>query len=149
MLAGVRGTPSTTNMPTKIFVDTSAFVSLHDGHDPNHKKALDLALRMDRENAELHTSSDVIGKTLTVISRKMGKIKAAEFFNNFKSSGVREIFIDEELHEQTRKFFMKVKSKNISFIDCSSVVAMKKRGLKTIFAFDQDFKKLGVSMLSL
>lgn len=136
-----------TNMPIKVFVDTSAFVSLHDGNDPNHKKAFDLALRLDKKSAELFTSSDVVGESLTVISRKMGKVKAAEFINNFKTNGVREIFIDEELHEKTKKLFLTVKSKNISFIDCSNIVAMKKRGIKQIFAFDQDFRKMRVTML--
>jgi len=39
-----------------------------------------------------------------------------------------------------------VSSKNISFIDCSSAVAMKRNKIKTIFSFDKDFKKLGVNL---
>lgn len=139
----------TTNMPTKndplkIFVDTSTFVSLQDISDPNHQKAKKLALKLQELDAHLYTSSDIIGEALTVISRKLGKQKAHEFYREYLKSGMEEIFIGIKLSEKTRKLFFKVKSKNISFIDCSNIIAMESAGIKSIFAFDQDFKKLGV-----
>lgn len=139
------------NMPTKsdapkVFVDTSAFVSLKDNNDPNHNKAQKAAQKLAGLNARLYTSSDVIGETLTVISRKLGKQSAFDFYEGYIKSGFKEIFIDNKLQEKSRKTFFKVKSKNISFIDCTSIIAMKNQNIETIFAFDQDFKKLKVSL---
>ncbi len=136
----------TSNKPLKIFVDTSSFVSLEDNKDPNHNKAIALAHALFNQNAKLYTSSDIIGETLTVISRKLSKKASIIFYENYIKSGFTEIFIDSKLHEETREFFLKVRSKNISFIDCSSVIAMKQQGITQIFSFDKDFTTLGVKL---
>lgn len=130
----------------KVFVDTSSFVSLEDNKDPNHKKAIVLAQALFNQKAKLYTSSDIIGETLTVISRKLGKKASFMFYENYIKSGFTEIFIDSNLHEETREFFLKVRSKNISFIDCSSILAMKQQGITQIFSFDKDFITLGVEL---
>jgi predicted nucleic acid-binding protein len=132
----------------KILVDTSSLVALKDKSDPNHNKSVKLSAKLQQLNADLYVSSDIIGETLTVISRKLGKNAALDFFEDYSKSNLKELFIDPKIHEKTRKFFLKVKFKNISFIDCSSVIAMKDSGIETIFALDSDFKKLGVSIFS-
>jgi len=145
----VRAILNMISMPTisDIFVDTSAFVSLWDDLDSNHIKAIKLQVKLEKLKVNVFTSSDVIGETLTVISRKIGKKESTQFYENFKKSKVDEIFISESIHQETIKFFVRIKSKNISFIDCSSVIAMKRNKISVIFSFDQDFKKLGVKLL--
>ena len=67
----------------------------------------------------------------------------------YLDSDIDEVFIDNALHRKARQLFIKLKSKNISFIDCSSVIAMKTEKIKTAFSFDAHFKKLGVELLTL
>lgn len=136
-----------THMISKVFIDTNIFVALRDETDSTHTKAIRLYEALKADNTKFITSSDVIAESLTVISKKLGKKSAIDLLGKI---GVfaQEIFIDGNLHRETRKFFRRVKSKNISFVDCSSVVAMKKNGLDTIFSFDEDFKKLGIKLLS-
>lgn len=143
----VRVIPNTTNMPTisKVFVDTNIFVAIRDTRDSSHTRAVKIYEEFKAKKVKFFTSSDVIGETLTVLAKKLGKSTAIEFLENF-SILTHEIFIDKYLHQETREFFQRVKSKNISFIDCSSVVAMKRHKIKIIFSFDQDFKKLGVEL---
>lgn len=138
-----------TNMHTisKIFVDTSVFVSLWDDKDPNRIKAIKLQIKLEELGVDVYTSSDVIGETLTVISRKIGKKNSTEFIKKIVQSNVNIIFINEFLHKETIRFFKTVKSKNISFIDCSSVVAMKRKKIDVAFTFDKHFKKMGVKLL--
>mgnify|MGYP001559016432 CR=1 FL=1 len=138
-----------TSMPMiskKVFVDTNVFIALRDTKDSTHRQAIKLADELSRRRVKLFTSSDVLGETLTVLSRKLGKAVCNDWYQDFQGSGLTEIFIDKYLHQETREFFRRVKSKNISFIDCSSVVAMKRHKIKTIFSFDQDFKSLGVKL---
>lgn len=141
---------SMTNMHTitKVFVDTSVFVSLADNSDPNHENAIRLSEIIAKNKTSLYTSSDVIGETLTVISRKLGKNETHKFYRTYLCGVIKEIFIDKYIHNQTRDFFFKIKSKNISFIDCSSVIVMKRNKIQTIFSFDEHFKKMGVKLLS-
>ncbi len=132
----------------RVFVDTSSFVALQDENDPNHQKALGLARKVLEQKIQLYTSSEVVGETLTVVSRKLGKKQAEIFFQDFPESGVIEIFFDSELHQKTIKLFLQIAAKNISFIDCSNVIIMQSLNIKQIFALDQDFKKLGATLLS-
>jgi predicted nucleic acid-binding protein len=133
---------------TKLFVDTNIFVALRDETDSTYKKAQALLRKISKERYILYTSSDVIGETLTVISKKLGKGSARKFLEYIDSGLVNEIFIDEQLHQRARELFAQTPQKNISFIDCSSVIAMKSQKIDTIFSFDQDFKKLGLSLFS-
>ena len=136
-----------TNMPTisKVFIDTNVFVALKDDRDSTHQKAIILTNKFKNTYADFYTSSDVIGETLTVISQKLGKTQAIEFLKEIPFIA-KEIFIDENIHKAARKLYRRVKSKNISFIDCSSAVAMKRNKIKVIFSFDEDFKSLGVNL---
>ena len=130
----------------KVFVDTNVFVALSDERDSTHGKAISLKDKLKIKAVKLFTSSDVIGETLTVMSKKLGKKKAVDFFNKFKDYGIKEIFISEDIHKEARKFFAGVKSKNVSFIDCSSVVAMRRNKIKVAFTFDEDFRSLGIKL---
>ncbi len=142
-----RAIPNTTNMPTisKVFVDTNVFVAIRDIKDSTHSRAVKIYEEFKSKKVKFFTSSDVIGETLTVLAKKLGKPVAKEFLDNF-SVLTREIFIDPLLHKESRDFFKRVKSKNISFIDCSSAVAMRRNKIKIIFSFDKDFRKLGVKL---
>lgn len=135
------------HMISEVFVDTNVFVTIRDNTDSTHKKALKISEYLSKNKIRWATSSDVIGETLTVISKKLGKEIAMDWYKDFKNSSIREIFIDDKIHNETRKFFAKIKSKNISFIDCSSVVAMKRNKIKYIFSFDEDFRGLSVKLL--
>lgn len=136
-----------THMTSKVFIDTNIFVALRDETDSTHAKAIHFYEVLKSDNTKFITSSDIIAESLTVISKKLGKRSAIDFLDGI-GAFAKEIFIDENLHKETRKFFRRIKSKNISFVDCSSVIAMKKNKLDTIFSFDEDFKKLGVKLLS-
>ena len=138
-----------TSMPmiSKKFLWIPMFLlPLRDTKDSTHRQAIKLADELSRRRVKLFTSSDVLGETLTVLSRKLGKAVCSDWYQDFQGSGLTEIFIDKYLHQETREFFRRVKSKNISFIDGSSVVAMKRHKIKTIFSFDQDFEILGVKL---
>ena len=133
-------------IPSKIFVDTNVFYALRDKNDSTHKKAVKILDEIQEKNISLFTSSYVIGETLTLISLRLGKRQAIEFVEQVEVLA-EEIFITRENHMSTINLFLKQKSKNISFIDCSSVVVMKENGIKYAFTFDKHFEKLGVKLL--
>lgn len=132
---------------SKVFVDTNVFVTIRDTTDSTHIKALELSEYLDKNQVEWYTSSDIIGETLTVLSKKISKKIAIDWYRDFLKSEIHEIFIDEKMHKLSRSYFLKVRSKNISFIDCSSVIAMKRNKIDVIFSFDEDFKSMGVKLL--
>jgi len=134
-------------VPNKLFIDTNIFVALKDKNDSTHTRALGMLAQIEKQKIALFTSSDIIGETLTVMAMKLGKAAANDFLSGYMISGVEEIFVDEEIHTQSRELFFQVVSKNVSFIDCSSVVVMRKEHIQTIFTFDRDFKKFDIALL--
>ena len=135
-------------MITKVFVDTNVFVALEDQNDSTHKKAVELSLLLNQnKKMKFYTSSEVIGETLTVISHKLGKEIARLFIKRYKNNKMIEIFFDENMYKDTKDLFLRNKSKNISFVDCSSVIAMRRAKINAIFSFDEDFRKLGIKLL--
>lgn len=141
--------PSTINtrMISKLFIDTNVFIALMDKADSTHEKAVHLFELARGQNRKFITSSDIIGETLTVSSMKLGK-EFSQLFMQEYIPAANEIFITPALHKETRQLFASITSKNISFIDCSSVVAMKHHGIDVIFSFDTHFRGLGVKLLS-
>ena len=134
-------------MISKVFVDTNVFVTTRDFNDSTHQKAVDLSEYLLANEAAWYTSSDIIAESLTVLSQKLGKSVALDWYKDFKNGNIKEIFVDEILHREARSFFTKIKSKNVSFVDCSSAVAMKRNKIDVIFSFDEDFKGMGIKLL--
>jgi len=120
---------------------------IRDTTDTTHTRAIKISEYLHNHKVKWCTSSDVIGETLTVISKKLGKARCVDWYKDFRNSRIEEIFVNENLHKEARSAFKQVRSKNTSFIDCSSMVAMKRNKIKYIFSFDEDFKKLGIKLL--
>ena len=130
-----------------IFIDTSAFVAINDFQDPHYNKAIRIIKHLITQGASLITSSYILTECYTVISQKAGKAQAIFFKENFDPR-IRIIRIDESLEEVAWEIFKEIKSKNVSYVDCTSLAIMKTFNIKQAFAFDDDFKRLGFSLLT-
>lgn len=130
-----------------LFVDSSAFVSLYDEKDSLNSRAWELLKKIPDEWS-IYTSSEVISETLTVISQKLGKHKCAYFYDQVLY-GIEMIMIDINIFNEAIDLFKKIKSKNVSFVDCTSFVICKQHKIKTVFTFDQHFKKQELNLLAL
>ena len=129
-----------------IFVDTSAFVAIHDSKDPHYDSSQKIIEKLIPQKASLITTNYVLTESYTVISQKVGKDKAISFKESFDPS-ILIVRVEEELEEAAWQIFKEIKSKNVSFIDCTSFAIMKSYGVREAFAFDEDFKKAGFRLL--
>ena len=129
-----------------IFVDTSAFVAIHDSKDPHYDSSQKIIEKLIPQKASLITTNYVLTESDTVISQKVGKDKAISFKESFDPS-ILIVRVEEELEEAAWQIFKEIKSKNVSFIDCTSFAIMKSYGVREAFAFDEDFKKAGFRLL--
>lgn len=129
-----------------IFVDTSAFVAIHDSKDPHYESSQKIIKTLIPQKASLITTNYVLAESYTVISQKVGKDKVISFKVGFDPS-IRIVRVDEELEEAAWQIFKEIKSKNVSFIDCTSFAIMKSYGVREAFAFDEDFKRAGFRLL--
>lgn len=133
---------------TLVFFDTNIYVALSDQEDATHRKACQLMESLHRRPHLPITSSHIVSESLTVISQKVGKKQSLKFFEDLQNSETEIIFVDQEIHQQGLELFAKIKSKNVSFVDATSFVIMKNKGIKVVFTFDQHFKTQGFKLLS-
>lgn len=128
----------------QIFVDSNFFVALFNPNDTQYAKALKISKYLDKNKIKLIISNYVFLEIVTVLSQKRGKkvsIDVGEYLQNV--TNIKIIHIDEGLNQQTWNTFCAVQNKNISFVDCSTVVLMKAEGIEKLLTFDRDhFKKL-------
>lgn len=124
-----------------IFVDASYYVSLLKPTDSNHERALTMAKRYKEE--ELITSQAVLGEVATVGSQRYNKEATIAFLDGILLVGTTIIILErQELVDRTWEIFKKVKSKNISWVDCYSLAIIKAYKIETVLTFDKDLQKL-------
>lgn len=130
-----------------IFVDTSALFALYKHDDPHHEKAVKTTRFIDQQSLQKVSSNLIISELLTLISMRVGKMKAIEAGKTLRTSGLVVYFIDTQLQEKAWNIFLKIKDKDVSFTDCSSFAVMESLGIRKAFSFDEDFIKYGFTLM--
>lgn len=123
-----------------IFIDTSFYLSLLNSKDNNHKKALETGSHYKDEIYV--TSQAILGEVLTVGSQRIDKKLTIQFVEEILKSQTRTILETREYIDEAFLIFKKIKSKNISWVDCYSLAIMKKLKIKKALSFDKHFKQL-------
>jgi predicted nucleic acid-binding protein len=126
---------------TSVFVDTSAFFALADQTDRLHHQALQYVQSTDRL---LITSNVIVHETITLLRMRLGYEPALQFglrlLGEVTTPIIRVTSADEE---RAWAIFRQYPDKRFSFADCTSFVIMKRLGIGTAFAFDEDFRQFG------
>jgi uncharacterized protein len=131
----------------KIFVDTGAWLALHDKHDQFHKQAIEAKTRIEKEKIELITSDFIFDESLTFIRYRVSHDAAVLFGSSlFHSSIVTMVSIDRDLLHLAFELFRKYKDQDFSLTDCTSFVLMKRLKLTTCFTFDSHFSQMGFTL---
>ena len=128
-----------------IFVDSNAFIAIRNKRHPLHKKAVFISTQI---SDPLITTNIVIAETLSVLSMRVNKATAIQFGEEVDKLNIQIVQIDQQFHFKAWEIFKKIRSKNVSFFDCTSFAVMEKLGIKTVFSFDADFKKYGFELLT-
>jgi predicted nucleic acid-binding protein len=128
-------------MAAMIFVDTSAIYALADRGDPNHETARERLRELLAQGEELLTHNYVLVEAISLVQRRLGAAPALRLATS-SSQFVIE-WVTEELHQEAVRRLAKAARRRLSLIDLTSFLVMRKRGVKTAFAFDDDFVREG------
>ena len=132
----------------KIFVDTGAWLALHDKQDQFHLQAIEARARIEKEKIELITSDFIFDESLTFIRYRSSHDAAVLFGSSLlQSSIVTIISVDRELLHLAFELFRKYRDQDFSLTDCTSFVLMKRLKLTTCFTFDSHFAHMGYTLL--
>lgn len=127
----------------KLFIDTSALIALSDRTDQYHAQA-SLFLKSTSAVPEFHTSNYVLNEVITRLRFTAGVPIAVEFAESIRASRLYHIHpIDQRIEELALAVLKKYADYLLSFADCTTIVLMEELRLTRVFAFDEDFRKVG------
>ena len=129
-----------------VFVDTSAFYALMVRSETAHdavRKAFARALDSGRV---MWTTSFVLVETMALLQHRIG-LDAARDLDEELLPAVRVSWVDEELYRAGTERLWREDRRDVSLVDCISFEFMKREGLTTALAIDQDFREAGFDVL--
>ncbi|MEK7648436.1 MAG: PIN domain-containing protein [Patescibacteria group bacterium] len=128
---------------SSIFLDSSYLIAYFNTNDALHTQACEIGKILKPEINPLIISNYIFLEITTVLSQKAGRHLARTVGEYILStSSIRCIHIDPSLHHKTWTLFQTIGQKDIGFVDCSIIAAMKAEGITTLLTFDTHFKKL-------
>jgi predicted nucleic acid-binding protein len=128
-----------------VLVDTSAFYALVDDRDPNHGRALEAVERLTATE-DLVTHEYVVVETISLVQRRLGMTALRRFVDDLLP--VAEVaWVDPAMHAEAREALLASGSRAVSLADRMSFLLMRRRGIGTAFAFDEDFEREGFATL--
>ena len=129
-----------------VFGDTSAFFALLDSDAAEHRAAAEVVEELARSGEGILTHEYVVVETIALVQRRLGLNIVRSFVDDLLAP-VEIAWVDRELHLQARAAMLAGGQRNVSLVDWTSFLVMRESGLTTAFAFDDDFRAQGFSML--
>ena len=131
-----------------VLVDTSALVGIFMRDDDWHGPAVEALEKLQASGRMMLTTNDVFGETLTALRRWAGHAQAVGVGDILRQSElVKLVSIDDTTREAAWKLFRKYDDQVLSFTDCTSFATMHRFQIQEAFTFDDDFRKVGYTVL--
>lgn len=126
-----------------LFVDTSAWYAHMQRDDPDHAP---VRRRLEPFRGELVTSDFVFDELVTLVQARLGHaaaVRAGELLLDPREVRLESVLPDDQ--KAAWRLFLDCPDKNYSFTDCTSFVLMRRLGLRSAAALDENFEQEGFS----
>ena len=129
-------------MAGRLFVDTSAFIALEEADDINHARSLGFREGIVKgEYREVVSSSYVLDELMAWFSRHPDKKVALG--EKLRSGAVRLEWVSKSIEAAAWNVLVTHRHIPFSLTDGTSLVLMDQLRIRDVFAFDEDFRRLG------
>lgn len=132
----------------KIFVDTSAWVSLFVENDRNHEKAVSIFEDLKQSKIPIYTSDYIIDESITTILGRASHSQSVIAGDSlFTSKIISRVYVSPEYFQRSWELYKKYTDKEFSFTDVTSFTIMKDLNIRKVFSFDEEFEQAGFEVL--
>ncbi len=129
-----------------VFVDTSAIFAVLSADDSNHDDAKAVWSELLTHEEELVTTNYVLVEVLALVQRRLGMEAVKTLLADIVS--VLQIdWISKAAHDTAVEKMLDISNRQLSLVDLVSFDTMRQRGIKTAFAFDEDFARQGIESI--
>ncbi len=135
-------------LPPRLFCDTSFFYACLDPDDANHERAEELTSDAVASAVAFFATWDIVSETITLLRYRIGFAPALRFLEEIKPHLTIIEYGPEVRDEAERVFRQRGRRRRLSFCDATSFVVV--RSLlddMPCFAFDRDFRALGLTVI--
>lgn len=135
-------------MRQSVFVDTSAWYALADLGDRHHATAVRCVQGLLAERRTLITTNYVAGETYTLLRIRLGYVASQEFLRRIRRSALAQrVFVPEPWEEAAEDLLVRYDDQDLSYVDATSFVTMRRLSVHEAFAFDHHFAVLGFTLI--
>lgn len=132
----------------ELFLDTAYAIALSVASDANHDRAVELAERLEREQAKLVTTQAVLLEIGNALSRRRYREAAVQLLEALEQDPQVEcVPLTDELYRHAFDLFRNRPDKDWGMIDCASFVVMNQRGITDALTTDEHFEQAGFRAL--
>jgi predicted nucleic acid-binding protein len=129
----------------RVFVDTSAWFAYANRADREHRATKEAIASFD---GRLVTSNFILDETVTLCMYRLGHRAAVALGEMlFNSRTIDLVRLTPEDEQTAWSLFTERDDKEYSFTDCTSFTLMRRLGLTTAIALDEDFEREGFELL--
>ena len=121
-----------------VFVDTSAFLAGLDASDDQHQRAVDTWKRLLETDTPLLTTNYVLLETIAVLQHRGGLSPIRRFLDDLLPA-LQVYWVSEADHGAALTALLTADRRQLSLVDCTSFLVMRRLVLQDAFAFDPHF----------
>lgn len=124
-----------------MFVDTGGWYALVREDDIFHEQAKEVFANF---NGRVITSDFVVSETVSLLQRRVGVEVAIQLAQRlFDPRLTKIIYFNQKLFAKLGKEFVKPHSRDVSFVDVSSLIAIREHKIDRVLAFDKHLTPSG------
>jgi len=125
-----------------IFVDTSALYAVLCQNDSNYAAAAQYWKYILLSEESLVCTNCILVETFALIQHRLG-MEAVKVFQDRVLPVLLIEWIDADQHNSAVESLLTANRRNLSLVDCSSFITMRRLGIQNVFAFDEHFSEQG------
>lgn len=130
----------------KVFVDTSALLSILNAADVNYSPAKAAWEGLLGSPIDLVTHNYVLVETSALMLRRLG-LEALRVFEADIVPALNVVWVTPDVHEAAVGAHLLAARRSLSLVDCVSFEVMRRAGLRSAFAFDAHFRECGHELI--
>lgn len=130
----------------RVFVDTSAIMTLLDRSDPRLGSAKQVWSMLLEQDAALFTTNYTLLEMVTLVQRRLGMDAARDLAESIVPL-FSIVWVDENTHREGMAALLLANRRRLSLVDCVTFLVCRRLAVDTVFAFDSHFEEQGFRVL--